>query len=69
MPHLIGIGHTRAEVRALLEDYEAVGVTEVLDHGAPSIHLYTLNVPEAAEGVLDRLGPAAFRGFPGERAA
>ena len=33
------------------------------------IHLYTLNVPEAAEGVLDRLGPAAFRGAPGERAA
>ena len=33
------------------------------------IHVYTLNVLEATEGVLDRLGPGAFRGAPGERAA
>ena len=39
MPHLIGIGHTLVEARALLEDYKAVGVTELLDHGAPSIYL------------------------------
>lgn len=31
-------------------------VGQLLDVGVPGIHLYTLNVPEAAEGVLDALG-------------
>jgi len=30
MPHLTGIGHTKAEVRALLADHQAVGVANVL---------------------------------------
>ena len=34
-------------------------VQELLDLGTPGIHLYTLNVPEAAEGVLDALGAGA----------
>jgi len=34
-------------------------VQELLDLGAPGIHLYTLNVPEAVEGVLDALGIGA----------
>ncbi len=33
---------------------------ELLADEVPGIHLYTLNVPEAAEGVLSRLGPGRF---------
>ena len=41
-------------------DEAAALADRLLDDGAVGIHLYTLNVPEAVEGVLARLGPGRF---------
>ena len=41
-------------------DEAAALVDRLLNDGAAGIHLYTLNVPEAVEGVLTRLGPGRF---------
>ncbi len=41
-------------------DQAAGLVADLVGVGVPGIHLYTLNVPEAVEGVLDRLGDGYF---------
>lgn len=42
-------------------DQAASLISDLVDMGVPGVHLYSLNVPEAAEGVLDRLGDGYFR--------
>ena len=41
-------------------DQQAALIVDLVDLGVPGIHLYTLNVPEAVEGVLGRLGDGFF---------
>lgn len=41
-------------------DQAATLIEDLVDLGVPGIHLYTLNVPEAVEGVLGRLGDGFF---------
>ena len=47
-----GCGSPATQAATLIED--------LVDLGVPGIHLYTLNVPEAVEGVLGRLGDGFF---------
>lgn len=41
-------------------DQAAAMIADLVELDVPGIHLYSLNVPEAVEGVLDRLGDGYF---------